>query len=101
MFFWYKELVFGVVLRGGLIFAWLGWVFSFLWKMKALAWQTQAVKEEEIRERQWGQESLGMAGIRLGECLGRPSEGKISTADSSSPPIPSSKACGRDLDHRR
>lgn len=59
--FWHKELVFGVVLRGGLSLLGLGGFFSFLfWKMKALAWQTQAVKEEEeIRERQRRQESPG------------------------------------------
>lgn len=98
---WYKELVFGVVFRGGFISAWLGrfFLFPFLWKMKALAWQTTVREEEEIREREQGQESPGMAGITLGKCLAQPSEGKISTAASSSPPIPSSKAHGRDLDH--
>lgn len=57
--FGYKELVFGVVLRGGLSLLGLGGFF-FFGKMKALAWQAQAGKaEEEIRERQRGQESPG------------------------------------------
>lgn len=51
-----------LVLSEGVVYLCLAWVglFSFFWKMKALAWQAQAVKEgEEIRERQQGQESPG------------------------------------------
>lgn len=40
------------------------------------------------------------ASIRLGECLDQVFEGKNSTTASSSSPIPTSKAHGRDLDHQ-
>lgn len=92
-------------LKGWFIFAWLGWVFFFpLLEDESVGLANTSGEGGEGGDKREAAGSgitgiRGTAGIRLGECLGQASEGKNSPAASSSPPIPSSKAHGRDLHH--